>query len=98
MRITSNNHIYLRILIAIIMFCCVMWGYWWMTWCLAIGFLFYFPNHVEIIFLGIFYDSLYGTSLPEFWNVRYFFTISSIVIFIIAFLLRKSLIVYDDKI
>ena len=80
------------------MFCCIMWGYWWLTWCLAIGLLFYYPNYFEIIFLGIFYDSLYGIAIPEFWNIKYIFTISSIILFILAFFLKKKLIIYDDEI
>lgn len=77
------------------MFCCIMWGYWWLVWCTAILFLFYFPSYIEIIFMGIMYDALYGVSLPEFWNINYIFTISSIVLFFISFIIRKRLIVYE---
>lgn len=83
---------------AILMFSSVVWGYWWVTWGLAITLLFYFFNYVEIVFIGVFYDGLYGTSLPEFWNIKYVFTILSLVTFFIALFLRKRLIVYDDKI
>ena len=79
------------------MFCCIMWGYWWLTWCAAIVLLFYFPIYYEIILWGVMYDALYGMALPEFWNVRYIFTIASIALFLISFFLRKRLTVYDDK-
>ncbi|MDO8430647.1 MAG: hypothetical protein Q7S72_01485 [Candidatus Taylorbacteria bacterium] len=93
----SKRDIIIRIATAILMFCFIMWGYWWMTWCLAIALLFYFPVYYEIILWGIIYDALYGTSLPEFWNIRYIFTILSIAFFILAFTLRKRLIVYDKN-
>ena len=84
-------------LCAILMFCFIMWGYWWLTWCIAIALLFYFPVYYEIILWGIIYDAMYGTALPEFWNIRYIFTIASIVLFLIALFLRKRLVIYEDK-
>ncbi len=98
MHMLNKHSAIIRIVVGIIMFCCVMWGYWWLTWCLAIGLLFYYPNYFEIIFLGIFYDALYGVAIPEFWNIEYIFTISSIILFILAFFLKKRLIIYDDQI
>lgn len=89
--------ILLRVVTALIMFCFIMWGYWWFTWCFAIALLFYFRNYYEIILWGIIYDAIYSMSLPEYGNIRYIFTISSIILFILAFIFRKSLIVYDDK-
>lgn len=87
--------ILIRVISAILMFCFIMWGYWWLTWCLSIVLLFYFPRYFEIILWGVIYDALYGIALPEFWNIRYIFTISSIILFVIAFFLRKRLTVYD---
>jgi hypothetical protein len=94
----TKKIILIRIVTAIVMFCLIMWGYWWMTWCLAIVLLFYFSSYYEIILWGIIYDALYGMALPEFWNIRYIFTISSIVLFIMAYFLRKKLIIYNDKV
>jgi hypothetical protein len=88
----------IRVLTAIIMFCFIMWGYWWMTWCAIIAFLFYFPLYYEIILWGVIYDALYGMALPEFWNIRYIFTISSVILFMFAYFLRKKLIIYDDRV
>jgi len=92
-----NKKIIIRVLCAILMFCFIMWGYWWLTWCLAIALLFYFPIYYEIILWGIIYDAMYGTAIPEFWNIRYIFTISSIILFLIALFLRKRLVIYEDK-
>lgn len=94
---SRNKKTIIRILTAIGMFCCIMWGYWWLTWCLAIVLLFYFPSYYEIILWGVIYDALYGIISPEFSNIKYIFTISSIILFAIAFLLRKKLIIYNDK-
>lgn len=93
----SKKTLIIRIATAVLMFCCIMWGYWWFTWCVAIVLLFYFPVYYEIILWGIIYDALYSLSLPEFWGIKYIFTITSIGLFILSFLLKKRLIVYDDK-
>jgi hypothetical protein len=94
----TNKLILIRIATALMMFCFIMWGYWWFTWCLAIGLLFYFRNYYEIIIWGIIYDAIYGISLPEYGDIRYIFTISSIILYVLAIIFRKSLTVYDDKI
>lgn len=92
-----NRKITIRILMAIVMLISVAFGYWWLTWGMAIALLFYFPIYYEIIIFGIMYDALYGLPISEFWNIRYIFTISSIILFTISFYLRKILIVYNDK-
>lgn len=87
--------IIIRILAGVLMFCSIMWGYWWLTWCLAIALLFYFPFYYEIIIWGIIYDALYGIALPEFWNIRYIFTMAGIVLFLLSLVLKKRLIAYE---
>jgi hypothetical protein len=77
------------------MFLCIILGYWWLTWCLAIILLFYFPIYYEIIAFGIFYDGIYGVRLPEFWNINYIFTIASIILFGISLLIKKRLTIYE---
>lgn len=73
----------------------LVFAYWWITWCLAIILLFYFPVYFEIIALGIVYDALYGLTLPEFWNIKYIFTLASIVLFLISLIIKKRLIIYE---
>lgn len=84
-----------RILFFIIMLFSLVFAYWWITWCLAIILLFYFPVYFEIIALGIVYDALYGLTLPEFWNIKYIFTLASIVLFLISLIIKKRLIIYE---
>ncbi len=86
----------IRVLSAIIMFLCIIYGYWWVTWSIAIIFLFYFSIYYEIILWGIMYDSLYGISLSQFYNIKLPFTIACFFLFIIAYFLRKRLIIYND--
>jgi hypothetical protein len=93
----KNNETLIRIFLAILVFFCILWGYWWLTWSLIIVFLFYFNLYYEIILWGIMYDAIYGLKLPVFWDIQYVFTISSIILFLIAFYLRKRLIAYDVK-
>ena len=65
-------------------------------WCLAIALLFYFPYYFEIVALGIVYDALYGIAVPEFWDIPYIFTISSVVLFLISLIIKKRLIIYES--
>lgn len=93
----GNNDSIFRIFLGIVIFLCILWGYWWLTWSLIIVFLFYFRSYYEIILWGVTYDALYGLKLNIFWNIQYVFTISSIILLLIAFYLRKRLIAYDVK-
>lgn len=90
-----KNQSLIRIISGILIIGSIIWGYWWLTWILAIIFLFYFPLYFEIIIWGIIYDSLYGISLPNFWNINYIFTIVSIVLFLFSLILKKRLILYE---
>ena len=84
---TRNNNIY-RILAGLIMLGCVIWGYWWLVWSLAIIFLFIFPSYYEMIIWGVMYDALYGVSLM--------FSLASIGLFIISLYLKKRLFAYEN--
>ena len=90
-----SKNLHLRIIVALIMLISIFWGFWWFTWCLAICLLFYFPFYIEIIFIGLLYDSLYGISLPEFWNIDYIFTLASVVLFLISLIVKKRLTAYE---
>jgi hypothetical protein len=84
-----------RVILGILVFLSIIWAPWWLTWSLAIIFLFYFSLYYEIFAWGIIYDALYGISLSEYWNVSYIFSIASIVLFIISFIIKKKLIIYE---
>lgn len=84
-----------RIFFVIALCMLIIWAPWWLVWCCAIALLFYFPNYYEIIIWGIVYDALYGISLPAFWNIEYIFTLFSILLFVMAVILKKRLIMYD---
>lgn len=86
----------IRIISGIIILGIIIWGYWWLTWSLAIIFLFLFPIYFEIIVFGIIYDALYGVALPGFWNIDYIFTIVSIVLFLFSLIIKKRLIIYES--
>ncbi len=86
----------IRIILGLLIFISILFGYWWLTWIMAILFLFYFPVYYEIIVWGIIYDSLYGLQIPEFWNIKYIFTIFSILIFIFSLFIKRLLIVYES--
>lgn len=89
----DNNKI--RTFANIIVFLSVVWGYWWLSWIIALSLIFIFPKYYEIIFWGIMYDALYGTPLQMFYNIPYIFTIIGIVLFIISIIFRKNLLAYE---
>lgn len=88
------NHPTLRLLAGIVLAASLIWGFWWLTWTLAIIFLFLFSSYYEIIGAGIIYDALYGLPIPQFYNFPYIFTVASIALFLIAYALRKKLLAY----
>ncbi len=94
-RMEIKNKTFRRVAI-IAMLASIVWGYWWLTWALAILFLFLFPLYYEIIIWGIMYDAIYGLSLREFWGISSMFTALSLLLFIIAFSLRKYLLAYEE--
>lgn len=85
-----------RILAGLTIIASIMWGYWWLTWTLAIVFLFFFPSYYELILWGVMYDALYGLPISQFYNFRYIFTIVTLILFVTSLFLRKSLIAYED--
>ena len=84
-----------RITAFIIVFLLIIYGYWWLTWLLAIIFLFYFPSYYEIILWGIIYDSIYSLEIPMFYDFKYIFTVFSIVTFLLSHYVQKRLSIYD---
>lgn len=85
----------IRLVSSIFILTSIIWGYWWMTWILAVIFVFYFPLYFEVIFFGIIYDALYGLKINSLWNIDYMFTLVAIVLFIISFIIRRRLIIYE---
>lgn len=88
------NNLTLRYFAAFALLTSLLWGFWWLTWVLAIVSLFIFTSYYEIIILGIAYDALYGLPIPQFYNFPYIFTLSSIILFLFAQFLRGKLIAY----
>lgn len=74
----------------------IIWGYWWLTWACAILLLFVFPAYYEIILWGVIYDALYGLPIAQFADFRYMFSLASLILFVIAFYIRKLLLTYED--
>jgi len=91
------NNKTVRIVSAVIVIASILWGWWWLTWVLAIILLFVFPSYYEIIFFGVMYDALYGLPLAQFSYFPYVFTVSSVVLFFVSSGLRKSLLAYENK-
>lgn len=83
-----------RYVAGFLLFISLVFGQWWLTWTLAIVFLFIFSSYYEIIITGILYDALYGAALPQFYNFSYVFTVSAFVLFLLAVYLRQKMILY----
>lgn len=67
---------------------------WWITAIIAVGFLSKFMAY-EIIFWAIFADVLYSASVIDFYNIQFLFTIGAVVMFILAYFIKKKLMFYD---
>ncbi len=92
----QSNNPSLRIAAALVMIASMIWGFWWLTWSLAIVFLLIFPAYYEILFWGVAYDSLYAVSLQQFWGATFVFTLAGLVLFVLGAALRKFLFAYDS--
>ena len=87
-----------RLITGLIILACIIWGYWWVAWILAIAALFFFPIYFEILVAGILYDALYGIALPELFHMRCMFTLIAFILFFASLFLKKRLIAYDQQI
>ena len=82
-----------RIIFDLILLIVVITLPWWISVILAFAGLFYFEKFYEVIFVGLFIDSIYGSSVvfPDFPYL--ITTISALVtLFVVRF--KKSLIMY----
>lgn len=84
----------LRIAFNVLMFASVLFLPWWVTVIVAVVFLFKFTAY-EIMLWGVFADVLYSASVPSFYNIEFLFTIGAIVIFVLAYFIKRRLMFYD---
>jgi hypothetical protein len=90
----KNNII--RIVAGLIVLGSLVLSYWWLTWALAIIFLFIFPVYYEILTWGIIYDALYALPLPQFYGIPYIFTFASCILFLLSLAIRKYFVTYQS--
>jgi len=84
-----------RIILDIILFISlVAFVPWWLVVIFAIALSFYFPNYYEIIIAGILLDALYGAPQALFFNLTPFFSVASLIFFLLTSLLKKKMIYY----
>ncbi len=89
------NNTKIRVLLGIIVFSTILWGFWYLPLIISIILVFIIPKYYEIILWGIMYDALYGIPLDMFWHIPYIFSIASILFLIASLFFRKHLIVYE---
>lgn len=80
-----------RFLFDIILFLALVMLPWQISFLLALVFLFYFKNYIEIIFFGLFFDIIYGGD--GLFDVKYnyiFFTIF-LLLWAISFKVKEVL-------
>ncbi|MBU6430800.1 MAG: hypothetical protein KGJ58_00750 [Patescibacteria group bacterium] len=58
---------------------------------------YYFESFYEIIFVGIFIDSLYGRSLSGFYDFSHLATFISAVLFVLSIFAKKRLKFHSDR-
>ena len=57
-----------RILWDIVAIILVFWAPWWVTFIVGIGGVVLFPWYLEIIFLGAFYDAIFGGNFVHWYH------------------------------
>lgn len=73
---------------------CILFAPWWVSILLFIVFIVLIRNPYEILGWGLFMDSLYGFPGIEFFFLG-FITWGVIVAFIISFIIKERLLVYN---
>lgn len=94
----ENKYYIIRSLCALGMVVAIITLPWWFVWVSAIILLFIFSDYYEIIAWGVLYDALYGIALPQFYNSPYIFSGVGCILFLIAYYLRRQLLVYGTHI
>ncbi len=64
---------------------------------IALCLLYYFESFYEIIFVGLFIDTIYGRPLSNFYNFSYLMTFISVVLFVSSIFAKKRLKFYSDR-
>lgn len=82
------NKLIFRIILDIVIFFCIFHAWWFLALPLAIFSIWKFSYFIEIIFIGIIYDSLFGF-VSGFGIQGYIGTIVSIFVFIFVTLLKR---------
>ncbi len=73
-----------RIILDILLFLSVLFAPWWVSVLLALIFMIYFRNFIEIIIAGFIIDILYG-------NGQMYFTVGSLVVFVFLHLFKRKI-------
>lgn len=84
----------LRIQLNILLFIAILFLPWWLSFLIALSILIIFDGY-ELIGWGLFVDGLYGNQLENLFNLQYVFTLSSALLLILGFMLKKKIIYYD---
>lgn len=91
-----SNGILKRVLSDILLFVMVPVLPWWALLILFVLFLFYFDSFYEVLFAGLFFDSLYAVPNGRFHSFPFILTVSAGVLFVAVFLLKKRLKFYGS--
>lgn len=83
-----------RISINILLLISILYFPWWITIAIAL-LLLVLHNGVELLFWGVFADSLFGTQLLYFYDIQYLFTLLFFSLIFIAMYLKKKVIFYN---
>jgi len=93
MKNSHNNFFLKRLAIDVALLVALFVLPWWIFALISIVLLFFIPTFYEIIFLGIFIDSIYGGNVLSLSG--HYFTIGSVAIFVIFHWLSKKLLFFE---
>ncbi len=80
-----------RVICDVILFCLVFLLPWWVSLILGLIFALSFENYYELLFLGIFIDSLYTTPLAFYHHFQFVISLFCAIVLLILVPLRKQL-------
>lgn len=84
----------IRVFLDAALFFSVLFAPWWVSLLIAVA-LVSVADAFEILFAGIAIDALYGTAVPGFAMIEIVFTGIFALVFILAWLSKRYLLVYD---
>jgi len=92
--LNNQNNNMKRILIDIIIFISIVVLPWWLSVVVLVVFIIYERHPYEVLFFGLFIDSLYGIPQERFLSFGWA-TLLAVAVFCLSFFVKERLLFYN---